>query len=73
MSSEGCPIIGENMKVGRVDNNKYDGAPSTLDDMHFFDYGDSLKKALELGRLYQCVRMNLKRTPVVCVDIGSKE
>ena len=59
MSSEGCPIIGENMKVGRVDNNKYDGAPSTLDDMHFFDYGDSLKKALELGRLYQCVRMNL--------------
>ena len=72
-SSEGCPIVGCNMKKGYITNTKYsDYEKGEKFPGHYFDKEDSISKAIELNTLVECVQKEMKRKPSIKVNIRSK-
>jgi len=72
-SSEGCPIVGCNMKKGDITNSRYsDVEKGKKFPGHYFDKKDSIAKAIELNTLVECVQKSLKRKPTIKVNIRSK-
>jgi RHS repeat-associated protein len=72
-SSEGCPIVGCNMKKGEITNSRYsDIEKGKKFPGHYFDKKDSIAKAIELNTLVECVQKSLKRRPTIKVNIRIK-
>ena len=72
-SSEGCPIVGDNMRKGDIENSRY----PELDKGqkfpgHYFSKEDSMQKIIELNSLIECVKKQIDKKPSINVSISSK-
>ncbi len=77
LSSRGCPIVGpkphvEVIEISGTEPGSQPGQEGQLVRLHAFNYFDSLKKQIEIGRFIECVRKALGRSPEISVTITSK-